>query len=154
MEAAHETGLRTTSTIMFGHVDAPSAWAAHLAALRRLAGRTGGITEFVPLPFVHMQAPIYLKGAHADMNMREHDANLLSAVCLSRAGHLVAQRDCGAAILSGASLVIAEFWTCCMRAGRSRRGPTLRECVLMHSVARLALHPHITNIQARAWPTC
>ena len=63
VEAAHGVGLRTTSTIMFGHVDAPSAWAAHLAALRRVAARTGGISEFVPLPFVHMQAPIYLKGA-------------------------------------------------------------------------------------------
>ena len=62
VEAAHGVGLRTTSTIMFGHVDAAPAWAAHLAALRRLAARTGGVSEFVPLPFVHMQAPIYLKG--------------------------------------------------------------------------------------------
>ena len=66
MEAAHGVGLRTTSTIMFGHVDAPPAWAAHLAALRDLAERTGGISEFVPLPFVHMQAPIYLKGVPAE----------------------------------------------------------------------------------------
>ena len=65
VEAAHGVGLRTTSTIMFGHVDAAPAWATHLAALRRLAARTGGISEFVPLPFVHMQAPIYLKGAGA-----------------------------------------------------------------------------------------
>jgi FO synthase len=63
VEAAHGVGLRTTSTIMFGHVDAAPAWAAHLAALRRLASKTNGISEFVPLPFVHMQAPIYLKGA-------------------------------------------------------------------------------------------
>ncbi len=63
VEAAHGVGLRTTSTIMFGHVDAAPAWAAHLAALRQLAARTGGISEFVPLPFVHMQAPIFLKGA-------------------------------------------------------------------------------------------
>lgn len=47
---------------MFGHVDGFGAWARHLLALRALQGRTGGITEFVPLPFVHMQAPLYLKG--------------------------------------------------------------------------------------------
>jgi len=64
VEAAHGVGLRTTSTIMFGHIDQPAAWAQHLASLRDLQKRTGGITEFVPLPFVHMQAPIYLKGDH------------------------------------------------------------------------------------------
>src|SRR6202030_220008 len=89
---AHETGLRTTSTIMYGHVETPRAWARHLLRLRELQRRTGGITEFVPLPFVHMEAPMYLRG-HA------------------------------------------------------RRGPTFREAVLMHAVARLALHPLITNIQ-------
>eukprot|EP00887_Chlorella_sp_A99_P004818 scaffold4.g4818.t1 len=93
VEAAHSVGLPTTSTIMFGHVDSPATWAAHLGTLRALAARTGSVTEFVPLPFVHMESPIFLKG-------------------------------------------------------RARRGPTLRECFLMHAIARLALHPHITNIQA------
>ena len=60
--AAHSVGLPTTSTIMFGHVDQPVHWTRHLLALRRLQARTGGITEFVPLPFVHMQSPIYLRG--------------------------------------------------------------------------------------------
>jgi FO synthase len=78
---------------MFGHVDTPAHWARHLAALRDLQKRSGGISEFVPLPFVHMEAPLYLRG-------------------------------------------------------RARRGPTLRECFLTHAVARLALHPHVTNIQA------
>ncbi|GBF97862.1 hypothetical protein Rsub_11212 [Raphidocelis subcapitata] len=93
--AAHGAGLPTTSTLMFGHVeeDAPGAWARHLLALRALAAGTGGVSEFVPLPFVHMQAPVFLRGG-------------------------------------------------------ARRGPTLRECVLAHAVARLVLHPHITNIQA------
>jgi FO synthase len=91
--AAHEVGLRTTATIMFGHVDGPTNWARHLATLRDLQARTGGFTEFVPLPFVHMEAPIYLKGA-------------------------------------------------------ARRGPTWREAILMHAVARLALHPLIPHIQA------
>ena len=59
---AHAVGLPTTSTIMFGHVDRPEHWTRHLMALRRLQARTGGITEFVPLPFVHMQSPIYLRG--------------------------------------------------------------------------------------------
>ncbi|OAI39386.1 2-phospho-L-lactate guanylyltransferase [bacterium SCGC AG-212-C10] len=91
-EAAHRVGFRTTSTIMYGHVDGPVNWARHLIRLRELQAKTGGITEFVPLPFVHMEAPIYLKG-------------------------------------------------------RARKGPTFREAVLMHAVARLALHPLITNIQ-------
>jgi FO synthase len=59
---AHEVGLRTTSTIMFGHVEQSSSWAKHLLQLRDLQARTGGITEFVPLPFVHMEAPMSLRG--------------------------------------------------------------------------------------------
>lgn len=62
VRTAHAVGLRTTSTIMFGHVDGPQDWASHLLALRALQLDTGGITEFVPLPFVHMQSPIYLRG--------------------------------------------------------------------------------------------
>jgi FO synthase len=92
LETAHSLGLRTTSTIMYGHVETPAAWARHLLRLRELQRRTGGITEFVPLPFVHMEAPMYLRG-------------------------------------------------------QARRGPTFREAVLMHAVARLALHPLVTNIQ-------
>jgi FO synthase len=90
---AHHVGLRTTATIMFGHVEGLGSWATHLLHLRDLQERTGGLTEFVPLPFVHMEAPMYLKGG-------------------------------------------------------ARRGPTWRETVLMHAVARLALHPVVTNIQA------
>ena len=93
MEAAHSVGFRTTATIMYGHVDQPRHWARHLLRIRNLQKRTGGFTEFVPLPFVHMEAPMYLKG-------------------------------------------------------NARRGPTFREAILVHAVARLALHPHITNIQA------
>ena len=59
---AHEVGLRSNNTIMFGHVDGPRNWARHLVAVRELQRETGGFTEFVPLPFVHMEAPIYLKG--------------------------------------------------------------------------------------------
>ena len=93
METAHEVGFRTTATIMYGHVDRPEHWARHLIRVRDLQKKTGGFTEFVPLPFVHMEAPLYLKG-------------------------------------------------------RARRGPTFRESIIVHAVARLALHPHIANIQA------
>lgn len=93
MRAAHAVGLKSTSTIMFGHIEAYEHWARHLLLLRELQADTGGITEFVPLPFVHMESPIYRKG-------------------------------------------------------RARRGPTFREALLMHAVGRLALHPHIPNIQA------
>ena len=93
MRAAHLGGFRTTSTIMYGHVDGPINWARHLLRVRDLQRETAGFTEFVPLPFVHMEAPLFLKG-------------------------------------------------------RARKGPTFREAILMHAVSRLALHPHITNIQA------
>ncbi|HEY1796007.1 MAG TPA: 5-amino-6-(D-ribitylamino)uracil--L-tyrosine 4-hydroxyphenyl transferase CofH [Stellaceae bacterium] len=62
MEAAHGVGLKSTSTIMFGHVDGYRHWARHLLRLRGLAAKTGGFTEFVPLPFVPMETPISLKG--------------------------------------------------------------------------------------------
>lgn len=60
-EIAHEVGLRSNVTIMFGHVERPRHWARHLVRTRELQARTGGFTEFVPLPFVHMASPIYLK---------------------------------------------------------------------------------------------
>ncbi|MDP9454390.1 MAG: 7,8-didemethyl-8-hydroxy-5-deazariboflavin synthase [Actinobacteria bacterium] len=62
MRAAHAVGLRSTATIMFGHVDGPLNWARHLMVLRDIQAETGGFTEFVPLPFVHMGAPLYLQG--------------------------------------------------------------------------------------------
>ncbi len=62
VEAAHGAGIRTTATIMFGHVDRADQWARHLLRIRDLQERSGGITEFVPLPFVHMEAPLYRRG--------------------------------------------------------------------------------------------
>ena len=93
MEAAHEVGFKTTATIMYGHLERLEHWARHLIRIRDLQYRTGGFTEFVPLPFVHMEAPMYLKG-------------------------------------------------------QARKGPTFREAVLMHAVARLAFGKSIKNIQA------
>lgn len=92
MRVAHSVGLRSTATIMFGHVEGYSHWARHLLSIRSLQGETGGFTEFVPLPFVHMEAPIWRKGL-------------------------------------------------------ARSGPSYREAVLMHAVARIVLHPVIANIQ-------
>jgi FO synthase len=91
-DAAHRAGLRSNVTMMMGHVEQPRHWANHLLRAREQQARSGGFTEFVPLPFVPMEAPIYLQG-------------------------------------------------------RARRGPTFGEALLVHAVARLALHPLITNIQ-------
>jgi len=93
MEVAHSVGFKTTATIMYGHIEEPKHWASHLIHIRDLQERTGGFTEFVPLPYVHMEAPLYLKG-------------------------------------------------------KSRRGPTFREAILMHAVARLVFNGRIDNIQA------
>jgi FO synthase len=89
---AHSVGLRSNITIMFGSVEHPVSWARHMLRTRALQRETGGFTEFVPLPFVHMATPIYL------------------------------QR-------------------------KARRGPTFRETLLMHSVARIVYHGDIDNIQ-------
>jgi FO synthase len=91
--AAHAAGLRSNVTIMFGHVERPVHWARHLLRAREQQRLSGGFTELVPLPFVPMEAPIYLRGG-------------------------------------------------------ARRGPTFGEALLLHAVARLALHPLITNVQA------
>jgi len=93
MRAAHSVGLKSTATIMFGHMDHYRHWARHLIRVRDLQRETGGFTEFVPLAFVHMEAPIYMKGG-------------------------------------------------------ARKGPTFREGVLMHAVARIVLDPFIANVQA------
>jgi FO synthase len=91
--AAHRVGLRSNVTMMFGHVEGPQHWARHMVRAREQQQRTGGFTEFVPLPFVHMEAPMW-------------------------------------------------------RRGLARSGPTFGETLLVHAVARLVLHPWITNIQA------
>ncbi|MET0800244.1 MAG: bifunctional FO biosynthesis protein CofGH [Actinomycetota bacterium] len=77
VRTAHGLGIRSSSTIMFGHVDAPPHWVGHLRRLARIQADTGGFTEFVPLPFVHQRAPIYLSGkarpgATFEENLRMH----------------------------------------------------------------------------------
>ena len=62
IRTAHEIGLPTTSTMMYGHVDHPGHWVGHLRTIANLQRETGGFTEFVPLPFVHQSSPIYLAG--------------------------------------------------------------------------------------------
>jgi FO synthase len=76
---AHRVGLPTTATIMFGHLEAPRHWARHLLALRDLQQQTGGLTEFVPLPFVHMEAPLYRRG-RARRGPTWREARLMHAV--------------------------------------------------------------------------
>ena len=72
---AHEVGLRTSSTMMYGHVDNPTHWVAHLRTLTRIQDQTGGFTEFVPLPFIHTNAPLYLAGvARPGPTMQENRA--------------------------------------------------------------------------------
>jgi FO synthase len=62
IRTAHKVGLPTTATMMYGHVDHPGHWVAHLRLIGRIQDETGGFTEFVPLPFVHQSSPIYLAG--------------------------------------------------------------------------------------------
>jgi len=62
MKTAHEIGMKSTATIMFGHIDKPIHWARHLLNILNLQKETGGFTEFVPLPFVPMEAPMYIRG--------------------------------------------------------------------------------------------
>ncbi|MGP9020260.1 bifunctional FO biosynthesis protein CofGH [Streptomyces sp. BR1] len=92
VKTAHELGIRSSSTMMYGHVDQPRHWLGHFRTLARIQQETGGFTEFVTLPFIHTNAPVYL-------------------------------------------------------AGIARPGPTIRDNRAVTAMARLLLHPHITNIQ-------
>ncbi|HEX7716831.1 MAG TPA: bifunctional FO biosynthesis protein CofGH, partial [Marmoricola sp.] len=92
VSTAHRVGIRSSSTMMYGHVDNPRHWVQHLRVLSRIQDETGGFTEFVPLPFVHHSAPIYL-------------------------------------------------------AGVARPGPTMRDNLAVHAMARIMLHGRIDNIQ-------
>ncbi|MEU0986423.1 bifunctional FO biosynthesis protein CofGH [Streptomyces sp. NPDC005953] len=92
VSTAHELGIRSSSTMMYGHVDQPRHWLGHFRTLARIQQETGGFTEFVTLPFIHTNAPVYL-------------------------------------------------------AGIARPGPTDRDNRAVTAMARLLLHPHITNIQ-------
>jgi len=79
VRTAHDVGIRSSSTIMFGHVDAPPHWVAHLRRIARIHRDTGGFTEFVPLPFIHRNAPIYLAG-HARPGPSFEDSLRMHAV--------------------------------------------------------------------------
>jgi FO synthase len=76
VKAAHGVGLRSSSTIMYGHVDAPPHWVAHIRRLARIQDESGGFTEFVPLPFVHQNAPIYLAGKARPSSTFEDDRRM------------------------------------------------------------------------------
>ncbi len=80
VSTAHELGIPSTATIMFGHIDSPRAWANHLEVLRGIQERTGGFTEIVPLPFVHMETPVYRSG-RARPGPTWDETVLMHAVC-------------------------------------------------------------------------
>mgnify|MGYP000002771256 FL=1 len=79
IDSAHRRGIPTTATIMYGHIEQPVHWATHLLRLRQQQQKTGGFTELVPLPFVHMEAPMYLKG-HSRIGPTWREAVLMHAV--------------------------------------------------------------------------
>ena len=75
VSTAHRLGIRSSATMMYGHVDEPRHWVAHLRLLARIQSETGGFTEFVPLPFIHQNAPVYLAGvARPGPTMRDNRA--------------------------------------------------------------------------------
>jgi FO synthase len=76
VKTAHRLGLRSSSTIMYGHVDAPPHWVAHLRRLAHIQEETGGFTEFVPLPFVHQSSPIYLAGKARPGSTHDEDRRM------------------------------------------------------------------------------
>ncbi len=86
VSTAHDVGIPSTSTMMYGHVDEPRHWVAHLKLLRRMQERSGGFTEFVPLPFVHQLAPIYLAGVARPGSSWEDDRRVHAVARLLLAG--------------------------------------------------------------------
>jgi len=80
IKTAHRLGLPTTSTIMYGHIDQPRHWAAHLALLREIQKETGGFTEFVPLGFVHYESPLYLNNKDVRPGPTPHENICMHAV--------------------------------------------------------------------------
>jgi FO synthase len=88
VSTAHGLGIRSSSTMMYGHVDAPPHWVAHLRRLGRIQERTGGFTEFVPLPFVHQNSPIYLAG-HARPGPSVADSRRVHAIARILLGSLI-----------------------------------------------------------------
>src|SRR5205823_13406180 len=97
---AHQLGIPTTATMMYGHVDTPAHWVGHLRVIRRIAEQTGGFTEFVLLPFVHASSPIYLAGlARPGPTRRENRAvHALSRLMLHGA---ISNIQCSWVMLSG-----------------------------------------------------
>jgi FO synthase len=86
VKTAHGLGIRSSSTIMYGHVDAPPHWVAHIRRLARIQDESGGFTEFVPLPFVHQNAPIYLAGKARAGSTHDEDRRMhaVSRILLHR----------------------------------------------------------------------
>ncbi len=129
--AAHEVGLRSSSTIMYGHVDAPPHWVAHIRRLARIQDRTGGFTEFVPLPFVHQNAPIYLAGKARPSSTFEEDRRMHAVARLLLDGRIDNVQVSWVKLGMDASEVI-------LRGGANDFGGTLME----ETISRMAGSEH------------
>jgi FO synthase len=131
IEAAHRVGLPTTATIMFGHMDARIHWARHLLAIRDLQARSGGFTEFVPLPFVHMEAPAYHRG-YARKGPTSRETILMHAVSRLALHPLIANIQTSWVKLGAAGV------QACLAAGVNDLGGTL----MNESISRAAGTEH------------
>ena len=127
MRTAHRLGIRSTATIMFGHVERPQHWARHLLRLRRLQAETGGFTELVPLPFVHMESPLWHKG------LARSGATLREAVAMHAVARLVLHPLIPNVQTSWVKMG-REGAALCLRAGANDLGGTL----MYESITRAA----------------
>ncbi|MBS0240668.1 MAG: 5-amino-6-(D-ribitylamino)uracil--L-tyrosine 4-hydroxyphenyl transferase CofH [Proteobacteria bacterium] len=139
MEAAHKVGLKSTATIMFGHVDGPEHWARHLIRIRDLQERTGGFTELVPLAFVHMESPIFLR------NQARRGPTFREAVLMHAIGRLVLDPLIANVQASWVKLG-ADGASACLSAGANDVGGTL----MNESITRAAGAAHGQEMVASA----
>ena len=171
--SAHQLGIRTTSTMMFGHAETPAQVAAHLALLRDIQKGTGGFTEFVPLSFVAAQAPMYKQWKLAELaqqaRMEAADASSIAADCGTLAspsegalsskgsadndssGGCSSNRQQTQGVAPSSSSSVSSSSSSWPPGLRLRGGPSGIDVIRVHAVSRLMLHRHISNIQA-SWP--
>jgi FO synthase len=139
IRTAHEVGLRTTATIMYGHTEQPVHWARHLLRLRALQQATGGISEFVPLGFVHMEAPLWRKGrTRSGPTLRE--AVLMHAVPRLALHPLIPNIQASWVKMGAAGAAL------CLQAGANDLGGTL----MNESITRAAGGVHGQELDATA----
>jgi FO synthase len=131
VKTAHGVGLRSSSTIMYGHVDAPPHWVAHIRRLARIQDESGGFTEFVPLPFVHQNAPIYLAGKARPSSTFEDDRRMHAVARILLDGRIPNVQVSWVKLGMDASMAI-------LRGGANDFGGTLME----ETISRMAGSEH------------